>query len=127
MNNVANANAAISKVCPALISYFGSGVRTSMLDLALLHAAARCRRVLLRRGASVEEYVRGLHEDAAAFHARLAARSADEPRSRPPSADGAALLALLLHGDLDLPPGSASYALFRERVTPNLAASDLLS
>ena len=32
-----------------------------------------------------------------------------------------------LGGDVDLPEGSMSYALFRERVTPSLSASDLLS
>jgi hypothetical protein len=33
----------------------------------------------------------------------------------------------LLHGDVELPPGSAAYALFRERLIPTLAASDLLT
>ena len=127
MNNVANANMAISKVCPALIAYFGSGVRSSMLDLGLLHAAARCRRVLLRGDGAVREFVRRSDEDAASFHGRLVGRAADEPRSRLPQGDGPPLFALLLHGDLELPAGSSVYALFRERVTPTLAASDLLS
>ena len=43
------------------------------------------------------------------------------------SNDGAPILAMLYKGDVDLPSGSASYALFRERVTPTLAAADLLS
>jgi hypothetical protein len=36
------------------------------------------------------------------------------------------MMALLFRGDVDLPEGSAAYALIRERVTPSLAASDLL-
>lgn len=35
--------------------------------------------------------------------------------------------ALLCRGDIDLPKGSSAYALLRERATPSLAASDLLS
>ncbi len=35
--------------------------------------------------------------------------------------------AALLRGDLDLPEGSASYALFRQRMVPTLAAPDLLA
>jgi hypothetical protein len=34
---------------------------------------------------------------------------------------------LLYRGDIDPPPGSSIYALFRERVSPNLAASELLA
>jgi hypothetical protein len=37
------------------------------------------------------------------------------------------ILAMLYRGDIDLPEGSTAYALFRERITPSLAASDLLS
>ena len=46
MNNVENSRSAIAKLCPELIEYFSSGVRPSMFDLALLHAAARCKRVI---------------------------------------------------------------------------------
>ena len=92
----------------------------------MLHAAARCRRVFIREGQNQAEFMRGATETASHFFGRLARGAADEPRSRPPS-DAAARLAFLLHGDVELPPGSSSYALFRERVTPTLAASDLLS
>jgi hypothetical protein len=139
-NNVATSNAAITKICPEMIDYFASGVRPSMFDLGLYHAAARGRRVFVRaEGASpsdpVQLYVRRPGEDAAAFHHRLVRATSgnrshaqpDEPRARPPRGDGPPLLALLHRGDVDLPEGSAAYALFRERVTPTLAASDLLS
>ncbi len=125
MNNVETSKKAIATICPELMTYFGSGVRTSMFDLALLHAAARCDRVLVR-GDRVAEFVRRPGEEAGAFHARLVRGEADEPRSRPLRADGPPVLALLFRGDVDLPHGSAAYSLVRERVTPTLAASDLL-
>jgi hypothetical protein len=126
LNSVASSNNAITKICPELISYFGSGVRASMLDLGRLHAAARCGRVFVRDGDGFVLYVRRPDEDASAFHSRLVRGEADEPRARPPSPDGAPVLALLHRGNLELPARSASYALFRESVTPSLAASDLL-
>lgn len=125
-NNVASSKAAITKLCPELIEYFGSGARPSMLELAMLHAAARCRRVFLREGQSLAEFTKRSGETASQFFDRLSSGVADEPRSRLPS-DAGAQLAFLLHGDLELPAGSASYALFRERLTPTLTASDLLS
>ncbi len=126
MNNVETSNAAITKICPELMMYFGSGVRASMFDLGLLHAAARCERVFVR-GERTAQFVRRPGETAAAFHARLVRGEADEPRSQTPRADGPPILAMLYRGDVDLPKGSSAYALFRERVTPWLAASDLLS
>jgi hypothetical protein len=126
MNNVENSNAAITKICPELMMYFGSGVRASMFDLGLLHAAARCKRVFVR-GQSVSQFVRRPDENVEGFHARLVRGDADEPRSRAPRVDGSPLIAMLYRGDVDLPEGSSAYALFRERVTPSLAADDLLS
>jgi hypothetical protein len=129
MNNVATSNAAITKMAPELMTYFASGVRASMFELGLFHLAARCKRVVVRGGASspFSEYVRRPGEDAVAFHRRLVCGEADEPRAQPPRADAAPVLALLHRGDVDLPRGSRVYALFRERVTPSIAASDLLS
>ena len=108
------------------MTYFASGVRPSMFDLALLHAVARCERVFLR-GAAVAEFVRRPDEDAIAFYARLVQGAADEPRSRGPRTHDSPALALLYRGDIDLPQGSETYALFRERLTPSLAPSDLIS
>jgi hypothetical protein len=110
------------------MAYFASGVRPSMLDLALLHAAARCQRVFLRdTGGGASLFVRRSGEEPESFHARLVRGEPDEPRARLVRSDGAPALAVLAHGDLELPAGSAVYALFREQVTPTLAASDLLS
>jgi hypothetical protein len=129
LNNVETSKQAIAKICPELMSYFGSGVRPSIYDLALLHAAARAERVFVRghHPPSVAQFVRRPDESAFAFHQRLASGAADEPRSRPPRADGPPLMAILYRGDLQLPARSAVYALFREQLTPTLAASDLLA
>lgn len=124
MNNVESSKGDIAKLCPRLMTYFASGTRASMYDLALLHAAARSRRVLIR-GTTNAEFVRRADEDVAAFHARLRAGHADRDAS--PLLDHEPALAILYRGDLALPPGSRSYALFREQIAPDLAASDLLS
>ena len=126
-NNVATSNRALTTVCPNLIAYFGSGVRTSMYDLALLHAAARAERVWLRaRDGSVVRLRREPGEDAAAFLARLTSEPG-EPAALADALTGGPVLAALVHGDLDLPDGSTAYALFRERVVAPIAAADLLS
>jgi hypothetical protein len=126
-NNVESSKNAIAKLCPELISYFASGARPTMLELGTLHAAARCRRVLIRDAETTAEFLRAPAETPAHFFGRLAYGIADEPRSLYPSDSGSAQLALLLHGDVELPAGSSTYALFRERVVPTLSASDLLS
>ncbi len=124
-NNVETSKAAIAKICPEQMTYFASGNRASMFDLGLLHAAARCQHVFVR-GQTVAEFVRRPAEDVTAFHARLVQGESDEPRSIGPRG-AAPVLALLYRGDVDLPEGSSASALFRERVKPSLAASDLLS
>ena len=127
MNNVETSRNAIAKLCPQLINYFDGGARPFMLELAMLHAAARCRRVLVRDGETVAEFTRGPTETATRFLERILRGDADEPRSRRPSDDGSAQLAMLLRGNVELPSGSSVYALFREQVAPTLSASDLLS
>jgi hypothetical protein len=126
MNNVENSKTAIAKVCPELMRYFASGVRPSMFDLGLLHAAARCRRVALR-GNQVVQFLRRDGEDVGAFYRRLRNAAADASGSQVPLTHGTPTLAFLYQGNVDLPEGSSSYVLFRERVSPSLAASDLLS
>ncbi|MFT3694878.1 MAG: hypothetical protein QM831_17140 [Kofleriaceae bacterium] len=122
-NNVANSSRAITRICPDIITYFATGTRASMYELALFHAAARTDRVFVR-GESTKEFVRRSGESIADFHARLVVGEADEPRSRLRTDEPA--LAILYRGDVSLADGSASYALFREQVTPTLAAADLL-
>ena len=126
MNNVENSNSAITKICPELISYFSSGSRMSMFDLSILHAAARCKRVFLR-GVTTAEFVRRPNEEIIAFHRRLMAGAADEPRSRLPEFDGQPLLAMLFRGNIDLPSGSLGYVLFPEKISSSMSASDLIT
>jgi len=128
LNNVETSRAAIRKICPEMLAYFGSGVRLSVYDLALLHAAARCRNVYLRdeEGGGVRRYARLPAENPPSFHQRIVAGDAEEDLRALP-AFAAPMFACLFHGDADLPAGSTSYALFRERQTSLIAASDLLS
>lgn len=107
------------------MAYFASGVRPSMFDLALLHAAARCQRVTVC-GRQLTQFVRRTGEEVGQFHRRLMNGEADGLASEIPQT-GTPTLAMMYQGDVDLPEGSRSYALFRERVTPSLSASDLLS
>jgi hypothetical protein len=122
MNNVATSNSAVTKLASESIAYFGSGARLSMLQLGLLHGAARAQRVVVRDvdgGLTVHE--RGA-DDAAAFLLRLRAQDGA------PTAvlgDGA-VLAMLLEGDLVVPEGSAVWALLPGSTAPTLAAADLL-
>lgn len=123
MNNVETSTAAITRIVPALLAYFASGARPSMLDLGRLHAAARADTVWVR-GDNVRRFDRRPGEDALAFLERL--RLGDADGAGPLALDGPAL-ALLLRGDLALPPGSAAWALFRDQLVGPLAASDLLT
>lgn len=127
-NDVASSQTDITTICPELIAYFEGGSRPSLGDLARLHAAARAGRVWRRgAGGAASLFVRGPDEGVAAFYARLARHDADEPLARMPRFVGAPVFAALYRGDVELPAESAVYALFRERTTPTLAASDLLA
>lgn len=121
-NNVANANRDIQRLCPERIAYFGSGIRMSMRELSLLHAAARARRVILR-GRTCRAYERRDGETAAAFLARLGGT----PDAEVDATSLAPQFAALFRDDLELPPGATCYALFRERGTPTIAAADLIA
>ncbi len=124
-NNVATSNAAITKICPELIAYFQSGVRPNIYSLALLHAAARCNCVLIR-GETDSIFERAEGESPKHFLNRLVNdRQTKLPKNFSLGSDP--VLALLFRGDLNLPPESAAYAIFREQVSPTLSASDLLS
>lgn len=124
-NNVASSEGDISRICPQTMAYFAAGSRLSIFDLALLHAAARARRVYVR-GDDTRVYVRGDGESAAGFLARITT-TPGEPAALPVGADGPPVFAALLRGDVDLPAGSTCYALFRQRITNPIAAADLLA
>jgi hypothetical protein len=125
MNNVETSKSAIAKVCPDLITYFGSGVRPTIYKLALLHAAARCQRVTVR-GDGVKRYFRRSDESALKFFNRLASVAPPDQVLSAVSYDEP-VFAALYQGDIELPDGSSSYTLFREQITPTNTASDLLS
>ena len=125
LNNVETSRAAIATMCPELIEYFGSGVRSSMYDLALLHAAARGRQVLVR-GPEPRAFTRRPGEAAADFLARITAGRSDGKSLAAPL-PAASTFAALHRGDIDLPDGAVAYVLIPDRVTGTIAAGDLLS
>lgn len=124
-NNLANTANAITTICPALVDYFASGVRASMWDLALLHAASRGNQVWLRGHQSVLVQ-RKAGEGAAAFLTRLRAGDGVEQAGNPFAAD-CAVWAVLDQGDMVLAPGSKCYVLRPELTTGTMAAADLLA
>jgi hypothetical protein len=122
-NNVGTSRRSITTMCPTLIRYFGSGARPNVLELGLLHGAARARRVTLR-GPDVVRFERAPGETAAAFHARLQGGRGGERIAAPPAASST--VALLYRGDLDLPAEATRYVLFPERIASTISASDLI-
>lgn len=125
MNNVVNSSAAITKLCPELMAYFASGTRR--LEVRPQAAARDCpvqarirpgARGHLRLRAQVRRERRGFSRPS-----RTAARQTNSGSG----VDGALMLALPYRDDIDLPEGNSAYAVFRERNTPSLTASDLFS
>lgn len=123
-NNVATSRRAITNICPTLIEYFASGIRPSMYELSLLHAASRAN-VVLVRGKTVQRFRRREGEDVVAFHARLARGEGGEAAtlSLPPGRT----LAALYRGDVALPDDAERYVLFPGQITATISASDLVS
>ena len=68
------------------------------------------------------QFARRAGEEIGQFHRRLTNGEADGLGSEIPRTD-TPTLAMMYQGDVDLPEGSTSYALFRERVTPSLSAN----
>ena len=122
MNNVETSRPTIGRLCPELITYFGTGTRPAMYELALLHAAARSSRVAIR-GETTRVFERRSGETAAAFFRRL--RSGEPGGASFTASDST--LAFLYTGDVELPDASEAYVLFPERTRPTLAGSDLVS
>jgi hypothetical protein len=126
MNNVESSNAAITKICPEMIEYFGSGVRCSMYDLALLHAASRSARVFIR-DEDCSLFIRKEGESNITFYERIRQNRHDEKNANLPTEEEPAVFAALYEGDLQLYPSGQRYVLFPGEVSSTIAASDLLS
>jgi hypothetical protein len=124
MNNVATSQGAITTICPNLMTYFASSARPSMYDLALLHAAARCKSVTVR-GSDLKRFHRRGDESPIEFYDRLVVGTPDE-RPQIAVSDKVPILAILHQGNVELPDESCSYALFREQTVTTISASDLL-
>lgn len=132
MNNVASSERDLVRLCRSTSTYFGSGVRPSMYELALFHAAARCQLVHLRgEDGKARTLERGAGETTASFFRRLlveseAAEGGGDSNS-PNLADDEPVLAFLYHGNLALPEKSLQYVLFPEKARSNTAGADWVS
>ncbi len=126
-NHVEQSQKAISELCPRMIGYFDSGIRPSMYELALLHAAARGQRVFLRRTTGELRRLERGDDTAEHFLARLRSEAGLPAREADAGASGRTLLAALHAGDVELPGTSVRYCLLPQRTTGTIAASDLLA
>lgn len=124
-NNVATSNTAITSICPTMIDYFASGVRANMFDLAVLHAAARAQRVLVRGKANIV-IERAAGESSIQFLKRLRAGDGATVGTFAIRHSGQ-VMAALLNGDLSLPPDALAYVLKPGATTGTISASDFLS
>ncbi|KQW96595.1 hypothetical protein ASC94_07055 [Massilia sp. Root418] len=122
-NNADSSNAAVTAICPTLIDYFASGIRPSLYELVLLHAAARAQSVVLR-GAQDVVFERHAGEDSAAFLARLRS-GAGTPCAALPA--GGPVCAALLEGDASLPAHSQAFILQPGVAAGTLSPADFLS
>ncbi|QQE10972.1 hypothetical protein JD969_15930 [Planctomycetota bacterium] len=124
MNNVEKSNVHISRICPNVMAYFDAGLRPSMFDLALLHAAARCERVVIR-GDNVCEYVKDDGEVASDFYKRIKDDAKGGAGVRIESSGQ--VLGFFYKGNVEVAGDSEVYALFREGLTTVASAPDFLS
>lgn len=91
----------------------------------MLHAAARCQRVLVRGHSGINVWHRGSEETKQQFLKRLL--SGVDSEGIPGSVeDCGPLFAALYRGDLSFAIGSSVYALFRENIVSPVNASDLI-
>lgn len=127
MNTASTSARALERLCPAVMAYFERGTRTSMGQLALLHAAARGRRLIVREADRVVTFTRRPGETAIGLLERLRSGAGAEVSADLPELGSAGVFAALHDGDLQLPAGSAVYALFPGLASGTLAASDLIS
>jgi hypothetical protein len=123
-NNVETSNGAIATICPSMIRYFASGLRASMYDLLLYHAAARARKVSVL-GDGIEQFERGENESAPDFLHRLQKEQGRQQEAVQVGAEEKTL-AGLVEGEIDLPEGSQAYVVKPGRLASTLSASDLI-
>lgn len=124
-NNVASSNSAITTICPVTMDYFESGIRMSMFELALLHAAARGNQVWIRGDESILVQ-RHFEESNGDFLARLC-RNDGSRQDDLPFVTEEPIWAALNVGDISLPKDSKCYALQARVSAINMTASDLLT
>ena len=122
----------VRDICMNSLLYFGDHPRTTRLDVALMHAAARTDKVWIRNAdQTATEYVRGEHEEILAFYKRLKKHTNrfylmdnTEPVSLPRF--DTPVLAFLLNGDLDLAEASEYYFIINDKLSERFSWIDTL-
>jgi hypothetical protein len=100
----------------ALSGYYASPARVHLSELALWHAAARARTVLVRGSDGVmSSFTRGADEPVGAFATRLGNGAGPDATTVDPSL---ATLAFLLRGDVPVATGAQVYALYPANLDP---------
>lgn len=113
----------------ALTGYFASPARVRLGEVALWHAAARARTVLLRdTDGRLSAFTRAADEPLLSFVDRLVTGAGPDGEVPDPAGAG---LAFLHRADIPVAPGAAVYALFPAGLDPAavrlLAAEDLVT
>ncbi|ADG88293.1 MXAN_6230/SCO0854 family RING domain-containing protein [Thermobispora bispora] len=131
-HNVARHGERLARIASAVEEAFGRGAHVTLWEVARWHAAARAKEVVVRhRDGTATRYVRGPHEDAAAFAVRIGNRSGGEDVRSLDEGDCVADFAALLRDDAPVADGAEVYALHPERLDPAkvrfLDALDLVS
>ncbi|MEZ4461814.1 MAG: RING finger family 4 domain-containing protein [bacterium] len=123
-NNVETSKKSIGKICPNFITYFGSGTRASMYDLALFHAACRAAEVIVRGVGGNTKFTRLPKESPAEFKRRISAREGGKKCELEISANS---MVTVVRADFEVEPTTQSFAVIPEKWAANLCAADLLA
>jgi hypothetical protein len=112
----------IDVACPcrllgsALTDYFASPARVRLGEVALWHAPARARTVILRRDRNtLTAFTRRPDETVSSFVERLAAGTGPDPTTPDPASAG---LAILYRADVPVGPGFTVHALLPAGLDP---------
>ena len=125
LHSVGGYRGALARLGNDLHAYFGANSRPTLWEVAALHAAARAKRVTIRRrGGTLVMLTREPDEPVEAFFGRVLAGRGASASTLP---DDGPAFAALVRADFAVPPGSTLYALYPDDAegVEQVAAADL--
>ena len=125
LHSVGGYRGALARLGNDLHAYFGANSRPTLWEVAALHAAARAKRVTIRRrGGTLVMLTREPDEPVEAFFGRVLAGRGASASTLP---DDGPAFAALVRADFAVPPGSTLYALYADDAegVEQVAAADL--